>query len=661
MRKFPLISVVVLICLANIPGSARAAPPPVEMIASSGCNARYPKGFFRVCYYQGTEPETGAFLGSEDEDSLGAPVPERAFGINHDWGQGPVFGGITPSAGGTENDISGVWRGRLFFNGGRYQFTAFVADGVRLFIDEQLVSDQWRSQEEWRFGAVVELAKGFHDIRVEWFATGLTPEQTFLRLHWDRVPTAANPQVSPIVIDVFLLRQQETCLVGDPWVSGERVVIHNPDGTPYRTWQVDDEHELPRTLAPSDPTLSHYSQVECFSFGYRPEEIPNVKAEVDEFAALIEQWSGGDIVPNVRLFEIEGEVKLGRIGTTWWIPPWEIASLTTPLMTTESDFAIVLSSSYDIETRRSYQIFGCGASFGVEWYFLNFGGTGYSWVTCVEGRTILHEWEHQFTAAMRHLLQFDSLYPDRASYPACGTGDPDTFKWFPDSEDWGVDPDSPWCGPTAVVGIAELHLFAHFDASLSHYPLGFITGSHCDNGIQDFGESQTDTGSNCPASDLEEAFELAPTDDAWVKIGAPGGNGTSNHLKIQKDKQVAYIRFDLRNVSGAVTSAILKATPSQCKEGRVYVRAVTDNNWQEETIKGTNAPVIGESLDSAIVTQTRCEEARWDVTPFVAEAVESGADAVSFAWVMTEGHQIAFSSKENRHGNETPILAITAK
>lgn len=638
-----------------------------EAFSSSGCDASYPEGFLRACYYEGTEPGIGAFLGSEDEAGLGSPVPDRAFGINHDWDQGPVFAGITPGAGGIENDISGVWRGRLFFNAGRFQFTAFAWDGVRLFIDEQLLIDEWVPQEFWyRFGAVIELAEGFHDVRVEWFATGLTPDATLLRLHWDRVPTVAKPQVSPIIIDVFLLKQHDTCIVGDPWVSGEQVAIYNPDGTLYRAWQRDDVHELPRALAPSDPTLSNYAQVECFSFGYSPEELPGIKDEVDGFAALIEGWSGGDIQPHIRLFEIEAEVNLARIGTTWWVPPWEMASITTPLMTAESDFAIVLSSNFDLQTRRSYSIFGCGAAFGVELYANTFGGTGYSWVPCVESLIILHEWEHQLTAAMRHLLGFESLYPDTVNYtgtgyPACGTGDPDIFKWFPDSEDWGVDPDSPWCGFPEVVGIAELHLFAHLDASLSHYPIGFFTGNHCNNGFQDLGESDIDTGSNCPPRAVQETFELAPVGDAWVQVGARNNTGDSMFLRVQNQKKVTFLKFDLRGVTGNVSSAILTLAVAQPKVGTVSVHAVSNTAWHEGDLDGKNAPPIGEVLASAAVTPQRGQAVSWEVTPFIAAALASGADAVSFALVTTEPKQLAFYSKEYTRSSQAPLLVITSE
>ncbi|HSJ86872.1 MAG TPA: DNRLRE domain-containing protein, partial [Anaerolineales bacterium] len=553
------------------------------------CDPSYPEGFFRACYYRGTDPYQGTLISMQEENPLGSPVPDRTFGIDHDWETG------------TMQNISAIWRGHLYFNAGRYQFTTFARDGVRLYIDEMRLLDQWTPDEHWyRFGTVIELTEGFHDVRVEWFTAGLMPDATLLRLHWDRVPASPEPhQVTPMVINVFLLTKQDICIVGNPWVSGERVAIYNPDGTEYRVWQREDAQDLPRTLRPSDPALNNYAQVECFSFGYLPDEIPHVLAEVDKFKGLIKNWSGGDIEPEIRLSQLEAEVNLGRIGTSWWIAPWEMAPFAASSMTTESDFAIVLSSAFDMNTRRSYEIFGCGGSYGAASYTM--GGTGYSWVPCADDLIILHEWEHQFTSAVRDLLQFASIYPDiqtfpESGYPACGMADPDIFKWFPDSHDWSTDPDSPWCGMTDNVGISELHLFGHYDASLSHYPLGRFTGNHCNDGVQDFGESDIDKGSNCPAKAPQETIARQPSDDGWIQLRSSGNHGDDKQLKIGKNSRVAYLKFDLQDVRGDVTNAQLILTAPQTQEATVSLNAVADTAWQEETLTGTNAPPLGESI-----------------------------------------------------------------
>jgi hypothetical protein len=117
-------------------------------------------------------------IGIEEESPLGIPLPDPTLGIDHDWDMG-----IT-------QDFSGIWRGRLYFNAGRYQFTTSADDGVRLFIDEQLLIDQWTpGAVGYTFDALTELTEGFHNVRVQWFADRQTSEKAFLRLQWDRVST----------------------------------------------------------------------------------------------------------------------------------------------------------------------------------------------------------------------------------------------------------------------------------------------------------------------------------------------------------------------------------------------------------------------------------------------------------------------------------------
>jgi Bacterial Ig domain/Bacterial TSP3 repeat len=166
--------------------SASAAPP---------CNTNYTQDFFHVCFFEGTSPATGAYLGSENEPGVGQPAPDRAYGINREWGAGPIFAGRS-------DDISGVWRGSISLSGGRFLFSVFPADEdrtplpgeeVRLYVDEALVLDQWTSSDNEPDAVPLDLGTGYHNIRVEWFETTRpppdpqNPDKARLVLHWDKV------------------------------------------------------------------------------------------------------------------------------------------------------------------------------------------------------------------------------------------------------------------------------------------------------------------------------------------------------------------------------------------------------------------------------------------------------------------------------------------
>jgi hypothetical protein len=60
--------------------------------------------------------------------------------------------------------------------------------------------------------------------------------------------------------------------------------------------------------------------------------------------------------------------------------------------------------------------------------------------------------------------------------------------------------------------------------------------------------------------------------DTWVSRGEPGNGGRGNHLKIQRDRKDGYLKFDVREVDGGVSSATLTCTISlEDRKGAVHV------------------------------------------------------------------------------------------
>lgn len=103
--------------------------------------------------------------------------------INHPWGQG------SPSPSITVDNFSGRWQGEFDFAPGTYSFTANSDDGVRLWVDGQLlIADAWVSQaathyEEWLW------LSGRHQITVEYFeAYG----SATLQVGWSQVASSAS-------------------------------------------------------------------------------------------------------------------------------------------------------------------------------------------------------------------------------------------------------------------------------------------------------------------------------------------------------------------------------------------------------------------------------------------------------------------------------------
>ena len=120
-------------------------------------------------------------------DQTGPPALTAVHqSINWDWGYGSPDHSI-------QNDhFSGRWTRDIQVSPGTYRFTVTSDDGVRVFIDNQLVIDEWREQAVSTFIADVPLSAGHHLIIVDYFEKG-----GLARLALDITP-AHEPPPPPI-------------------------------------------------------------------------------------------------------------------------------------------------------------------------------------------------------------------------------------------------------------------------------------------------------------------------------------------------------------------------------------------------------------------------------------------------------------------------------
>ena len=116
-------------------------------------------GTFTGEYYNGS---TG---GSPDFGEL--VLVREDFEINFDWGDG------SPDPLVQNNGFQVRWTGTIYAEEtGTYYFRSYTDDGLRLFIDEQPVIDEW-----WDFPATnhygqIELDPGLHDLEMEYYESG---------------------------------------------------------------------------------------------------------------------------------------------------------------------------------------------------------------------------------------------------------------------------------------------------------------------------------------------------------------------------------------------------------------------------------------------------------------------------------------------------------
>ncbi len=94
----------------------------------------------------------------------GTPKATRHYNaINFNWGLG------SPAPGVFADYFSARYNGEFHFVGGKYRFTARVDDGIRVYLDDHLILDQWHLSSPRTYQVDVDVGEGKHRIRVEYF------------------------------------------------------------------------------------------------------------------------------------------------------------------------------------------------------------------------------------------------------------------------------------------------------------------------------------------------------------------------------------------------------------------------------------------------------------------------------------------------------------
>ena len=107
--------------------------------------------------------------------------------INYEWG------GNAPISGVQADHFSARWTGRFTFSAGTYEFRLTSDDGARLYVDDELVINDWVNSSVNTIVGTKTLTAGEHTIRAEYFEN--THDAVF-KLAW-LVQAATTPTLTP--------------------------------------------------------------------------------------------------------------------------------------------------------------------------------------------------------------------------------------------------------------------------------------------------------------------------------------------------------------------------------------------------------------------------------------------------------------------------------
>ncbi len=115
----------------------------------------------------------------------GAPaLTGTTSAVNFNWGFG------SPAPGFPADFFSVRWVRDLALDAGRYRFTVTSDDGVRVWVNNSLIIDQWRTQAATTFNAEIDLAGGTVPIKVEYYEN---TERAQVTLNWTKIASPPAP------------------------------------------------------------------------------------------------------------------------------------------------------------------------------------------------------------------------------------------------------------------------------------------------------------------------------------------------------------------------------------------------------------------------------------------------------------------------------------
>ena len=139
-----------------------------------------------------------------------ALIQTESWPLVHYWGSG------SPGAGVPADNFSARWATTRYLNAGQYRITARADDGIRLWVDGQLIVNEFHGATNTTYTADLTLGAGRHSFMVDYYeaeGAAFVDVQVIATASYYVAPVATGAQLS-VTADTLNLRQSPNCDCG---------------------------------------------------------------------------------------------------------------------------------------------------------------------------------------------------------------------------------------------------------------------------------------------------------------------------------------------------------------------------------------------------------------------------------------------------------------
>lgn len=153
-------------------GGGGPTVPPVDILPVPALICPAPgENQFSQCFYNSMNFSSLVAIGTTGE-------------INYDWGY------TAPDPNVRTDNFSARWAGNFNFSTALYQFTATSDDGVRVYVDDQLLIDQWNNHPATTYQKNIRLPGGKHYVQMDFYDNF---QHAVAKLSWQKITPPATP------------------------------------------------------------------------------------------------------------------------------------------------------------------------------------------------------------------------------------------------------------------------------------------------------------------------------------------------------------------------------------------------------------------------------------------------------------------------------------